>query len=218
MPTITSISPQKRKPGRFNIFIDDKFAFGLSYLSFLKNNLKVGKYLDQEEIKKIISKEELSKLQELSLRFLSYRPRSEKEVRDYLIKKISTKEGIKFSQASDSPLIGEVITKLKRYKYLDDSEFAKWFSTSQTRSRPKSQRIIRFNLLKKGITKDIIDTTLKDSPKDSDSARRAVEKKLARWQKLPPQDFKKKLYQYLASRGFDFETISETFAFFSKKS
>ncbi len=215
MPKITAISPQKKKSDRFNVFLDEKFAFGIEGETLLGHNLKVGKILSEEEISKIIKKEQGTKLLDLATNFLSYRPRSEKEVRDYLIKKISTRENIKFSEARESPLIDQVISKLKKYKYLDDLEFAKWHVAARTGLRPKGRTIIKLELKKKGISQEIIDQI--PAVDETILAKIAIEKKIPRWQNLPSLEYKKKFYQYLASRGFDYDTIKETFAFFSKK-
>jgi len=215
VPKITAISPQKKKSDRFNVFLDEKFAFGIEGETLLGHNLKVGKILSEEEISKIIKKEQGTKLLDLATNFLSYRPRSEKEVRDYLIKKISTRENIKFSEARESPLIDQVISKLKKYKYLDDLEFAKWHVAARTGLRPKGRTIIKLELKKKGISQEIIDQI--PAVDETILAKIAIEKKIPRWQNLPSLEYKKKFYQYLASRGFDYDTIKETFAFFSKK-
>ncbi len=217
MPQITAISPQKKKSGRFNLFLDGKFALGIEGETLLAVGLKIGKVLSEEEISKIIKKEQGTKLLDLATNFLSFRPRSEKEVRDYLVKKISVRENIKFSQARQSPLMEQVVAKLKKYKYLNDLDFAKWFMASRTSSRPKGLALIKLELKRKGIVQEIIDKISASSPNEQNLARRAVEKKVKRWQNLPVMEFKKKFYQYLASRGFDFDTIRETFAFFTKK-
>lgn len=217
MPTITAITPQK-KSGRFNLFLDGNFAFGIESETLLSTNLKVGKIISAEAITEIVKKEQGTKLLDLATNFLSYRPRSEKEVKDYLTKKIAQKENIKFALAAQSPMIGQTIAKLKRYKYLDDREFAKWFVTSRTSSHPKGSMVIRLELKRKGIADDLITKTLSGLLNETDLAKKAVEKKVKRWANLPPMDFKKKFYVYLASRGFDYETIKDTFAFFKKKS
>ncbi|MEX2028674.1 MAG: RecX family transcriptional regulator [Candidatus Curtissbacteria bacterium] len=217
MPKITAISPQKKKIGRFNIFLDDKFAFGIEAEILLSNNFKIGQVLQEEEIARIIKSEQGTKLLDLATNFLSYRPRSEREMGDYLAKKISAKEGIKFQEARQSEQIEKIIFKLKKYKYLDDKQFAQWFVTSRTSSRPKGAALIKLELRKKGIDREIIDEIFHNAPGETNLAKRAVERKLRGWENLTTMDFKKKFYSYLASKGFDFETIKETFAFYSKK-
>jgi len=217
VPQITAIEPQKRKKGRFNIFLDDKFAFGISSFTLLEHNLKVGKALGADEIETITKKEELAKLLELATNYLSYRPRSEKEVIDYLVKKIASRENIKFNQAKESALIPLAVKKLKKYKYLDDNAFAKWWLESRLRSRPKSLRQIKIELKQKGIESETLESISPQSLNEVEIAKKALAKKVKRWQTLSPIDFKKKVYQYLLSRGFDYETVREVFAFFNKK-
>ncbi len=217
MPKVTDITPQKKKSDRFNIFLDDKFAFGINAEILLANGLKVGQILQEEKIAKIIKSEQGTKLLDLATNFLSYRPRSEKEVKEYLAKKISSKENIKFQEARESPQIDQIIQKLKKYKYLNDREFAEWFVASRTSSRPKGIALIKLELKSKGIAQDLINEILFSNVKEIDLAKKAIEKRLKRWQNLTTLEYKKKFYQYLANRGFGFEIIKEAFAFFSKK-
>lgn len=217
MPTITQIVPQKKNKDRFNIFLNDKFAFGVSNFTLLENNLKIGKDLSAADIEKITKKEELAKLIELATNYLSFRPRSEKEVTDYLIKKIASRENIKWNQARESQLVPLVIAKLKKYEYLNDKDFAKWWLESRIRSRPRSLRQIKVELRKKGIDPEILESVSPQSLNEAEIAKKALSKKVKRWQMLSPVEFKKKVYQYLLSRGFDYEIVREVFAFFNKK-
>ena len=89
MPFVTSIEPQKKKPDRFNIFVDGKFSFGLDAETLVKSGLKTGREISEKEIKKLVFENETNKLMEKALRFLSFRPRSESEVRRYLRRKLS---------------------------------------------------------------------------------------------------------------------------------
>jgi len=216
VPRITSVKPQKRKE-RFNIFLDDKFAFGVDENILVKNHLKVGKILTGDQIEKLIKETILGKLLDQALRFLSYRPRSQKEVTTYLTQKIAKRENIKFREAKESPLIDAVALKLKRYNYLDDHEFAKWLVGLRIKSASRGFSLIKQELIRKGIDKEIIQSLLSKYPNQTLIAKKAIEKKIKRWQGLSELDLKKKVYAHLASRGFDFETIKEVFAFLIKR-
>jgi regulatory protein len=213
---ITAIEPQKTRKERFNLFVDGQFATGISLESLLVNSLKVDQQLTSQELEKIISKEELTKLFDKVLHFLSYRPRSEKEIKDYLTKKISQEQKISFSEAKESLLIKKISDKLKKYKYINDEEFSKWLISSIVLKK-KGPRAARVEFIKKGLPKDIVDEALSKFPNQKEIAKKAIEKKLKLWQKLSNLDFKKKVYRYLASRGFDWEIIKEVFASISKK-
>lgn len=212
MPQITSLEPQKRKKDRANVFIDNKFAFACDVEALLKHQLKASQNISQEKIDSIIKKDEVSKLFDSSLKFLSYRPRSKKEVEDYLTRKISRKENVKYFQAKESELITLVVGKLTKHKYIDDRQFATWWIEARSKSKPKGKSIIKFELIKKGIDKEIIENELSKITNQKELALKSIERKLPRWQKLPIVEFKKKIYSFLGARGFDFETIKEIVA------
>lgn len=218
MPQITAIEPQKKKKDRVNIFLDQKFAFSLSDYSLLKNNLSVGQILADAQLEKIIKGEQLAKLQEAAIKILAARPRSEREVRIYLAAKIAKSQNVKFSQARESLLIEKIIAKLKKYGYLNDLDFAKWYVDSRTRSHPKGRILLKLELKGKGIDTEIISQVLEKSISETALAQKALVKKIKTWQKLAPIELKKKVYQYLAARGFDFDTIKETVANLARKS
>ena len=216
MPRITAIEPQKKKEARFNLYVDYKFATGVRPETLAKNNLSVGQNLSGAELAKIILGEEQAKLMDKVLRFLSTRPKSEREVKDYLTRKISDSQKVKFSQAKESFLLKKIIAKLKDYKYINDREFTKWWLSARI-SAKKGPRLIKYELLRKGINRDIVESTLTGFKNQTLLARAAIEKKLNNWQKLPGAKMKQKVYQYLISRGFEYDTAKEVFAQIEKK-
>lgn len=216
MPQITAIEPQKKIKDRLNLFINGQFAAGVNQLTALEHNLQVGKNLAQKDLANIILKEEITKLTDKVLRFLAIRPRSEKEVVDFLVGKIAKKQNVKFTEARNSLLIAPIIVKLKKYQYLSDRQFAKWWVSSRERSNPKGALVLKAELTKKGIAKDIIDSVLADLPNQVNTAKKLIQKKIKLWQKLSPFEYKRKIYQHLASRGFDYQTIRQTLAFLTK--
>lgn len=217
MPQITAVTPQKKKTSRYNIFLDGHFAFGIETENLIKHKLKIDQNLTQEEIQKIVREDKLGNLVNKSLNFLSFRPRSQKEVEDYLAKKIAAAEEVKFNQAKSSGIITEVIAKLKKYKYLNDYDFANWWLESRIKSNPKGPKFIEMELRRKNISREIINKVLRNFPDQKSAALKSLQKKLSRWQKLPAVEFKRKIYTHLASRGFESETIQEIIAFLTKK-
>jgi len=199
MSEVTAIEPQKRKAGRFNIFVDGSFAFGLDEKILAEVNLKVGQKITQAKIEKLISEYGVAKILAKVLNFLSFRPRSKKEISNYLKKKnLGEKE------------IDEVLKKLERLKFIDDEEFVKFWIKSRTSGRPKGKRLIFSELIRKGIDRELIEKFLAESDLDeAELARKALEKKLKIWQKLSSLEFRQKAARFLASRGFDWETIKK---------
>jgi len=217
VPKISSIEPQKKKKDRFNVYIDGKFSFGANAETILKYQIISGRELSTTKIDQIRKEEDVTKHFDATLNYLSYRPRSQKEVEDYLIKRISKKENIKFSQAKDSDIISEIVGKLKKYKYLNDIEFSKWWISSRSNSRPRGIIVIKSELIQKGINREIIEELLPGMKSQKSIALKAIEKKLNRWEKLSEVEFKKRVYSFLSMRGFDYDTIKEIVAQIRKK-
>jgi regulatory protein len=136
--------------------------------------------------------------------FLSFRPRSEKEVRDNLAKKKAPQE-----------IIDRVLTQLKDHKFVNDEEFARWFIEQRLRFRPKSLNLIKLELKQKGISKDVIDELAIRNNEfgaetDIESAKKLVEKKIDKYRDLDKQEIYHKLGAYLARRGFNWDTIKKS--------
>jgi len=200
MPEITAIEPQKRKKTRFNIFLDGEFAFGLDSEALIRNELRVGKQLDKEEVEKLVLENEVGKVMEKVWRFLAVRPRSRREMEVYLKKKEA------------GPRVCEIIfQKLERYGGVNDFEFAQMWVESRNHIRPKGNIALRMELYKKGIDKEIIDEVLdKNKGLQTELAKKAAEKKIRRFSHLPYKDFFQKMTAYLLSRGFDWQTVKST--------
>lgn len=138
----------------------------------------------------------------LSLRFLSYRPRSEKEIRDYLEKK-----------KIDEKIIAQIMAKLIEYKFIDDTDFTKFWIEQRTKFKHKPIRVIEYELKQKGINKEIIDNVLAnhDEKKNTDleSAKKLADKKLDFYRNLEPKKRREKVTNYLLRKGFNYETVKK---------
>ena len=84
MPVITSIKPQKKKQQRFNIFLDGKFAFSLSAEALAQAGLHENQEIPPNDVRKLINESEFALIFDKILKFLSFRPRSEFEINEYM--------------------------------------------------------------------------------------------------------------------------------------
>lgn len=198
MPQVTAIKPQKRQ-NRFNIFLDGKFAFALDADNLFKSGLQINQEISQDKIEKLIKEYELVKVFDHVLNFFSFRPRSEKELDIWFIRKQIGEETQKL-----------IKQKLKDLHYLNDEEFAKWWIEQRMNFRPKSKKVIGLELKQKGINKEII-VRLLDCyiAKDSEEglARKIAEKYMKKIINLPQAEQRQKLQTALLCRGFTWETI-----------
>lgn len=144
-------------------------------------------------------KEELDIAFARSLRYLSFRPRSEKELSDFLNKKNLKPQ-----------IIQAVIERLKKEKLLGDEDFVKWWIEQRQEFKHKSKFFIKQELLQKGVDKTIIEKHLQESAEDDSVAARVLfNKALRRFEGLPEIEFKKKMTEYLYRRGHQFSVINE---------
>ncbi len=201
MPKITSIQAQKNNPERVNIYLDGEFAFGISQEVLLKHGLTKGSELDEQKKQAVLEEEELGKELERAYRYLSYRPRSRFEMEQYFNK-------------HDTPndLVRMVLEKLEARDYIDDEAFAAWWVEERLDARPKGSLALRQELSQKGIDRKVIDKTLayyQDRIESEEIVEEVVEKALKRYQKYQGRTLRWKLWQYLARRGYNSETIRQ---------
>lgn len=149
---------------------------------------------------------EYEKLLGAGYRYVSFRPRSEKEITDFLQKKLHT------WHTTAPAVLTKVLDRFRELGYIDDKKFIAWWVEQRNTHRPKGKHVIIQELQQKGIHKSLIEEVLAESPDGSDEtelAKQAVSKKLDLWKKLPKLDKKRKIYDYLTRRGFSFDTIRD---------
>lgn len=198
MPIVTAIKSQKNKK-RVNVYLDDKFGFGIDLDNFMLLHLKVNQELSEEKVAEIVKKAEFQKTLDKLLRFATVRPRSEKEIKDYFRRK----------EVHES-LHRELLEKLRHFELLDDVKFAKWWVEQRIEFKSKSKRVIKQELLQKGIDRNIIEDVLEETKIDEEKmARELIEKKMYKWKNLQPREAKQKRSQYLAGKGFGWDVIEK---------
>ncbi|MGA2910332.1 MAG: RecX family transcriptional regulator [Candidatus Microgenomates bacterium] len=201
MPVITSIKQQKKKD-RVNVYLDDKFGFGIDLTNFVLLHLKVNQELTEKEVEEIVRKAEFQKTLDKLFRFAMVRPRSEKEIKDYFRRK-------KVHESMHENLF----EKLRHFELLDDAKFAKWWVDQRANFKPKPKRILIQELRIKGIDKGIIDEVLGEEVVDEEKmARDLLEKKAYKWKGLEPRLRRQKISQYLAGKGFGWNVIEKVVA------
>lgn len=198
MPIVTKISSQK-KSGRANIFLDGKFAFGIDLDNLVKFGLKVEQELTDAQVAKIVKEAEFAKTLGKLLNFATVRLRSSKEVADWFRRK-------EVHESLHSKLLG----KLAKYDLLDDVKFAEWWVGQRLAFKHKSRKELVFELRRKGLDKAIIDSVLESSDIDDVAAARAqLATRAYKWQRLEPALRKQKQSEYLARKGFGWDTIKQ---------
>ncbi len=187
---VTALKAQKRNSNRINVYLDDEFAFGLS--RFAAAWLQVGEELSAEKIQELQDLDAQEVANQRALNFLSYRPRSEAEVRKNL-QKHDTPEGV----------ITEVLSRLRKNGLVDDTQFARTWVENRSTFRPRGRCALAMELRQKGIRDEAIDEALRDLDEDKLAYQAAI-KQSRRYEGLEWMAFRQKMSAYLARRGFNY--------------
>ncbi len=196
---VTKISVQQKNQSRVNVFIDGKYALSLSLDELLVAKLKRDQELNQQELKALQQVSSDGKLRIRAIEWLAVRPRSSKELKDYLKRK----------QASDE-LIEKLILEFQSKKYQSDQSFAIWWVTQRRTNKQRSARFIASELSQKGISRELAQEVLGENEMtDIDVLRVLVVKKRKNFRY---KNDDKKLTEYLARQGYSFSLIKEVLA------
>jgi regulatory protein len=196
MKKITAIEAQKNNPKRVNIYLDGEFALGLD--RFVAAWLTIGQSLDEEKITRLQVEDSQEKAYRQALLFLGIRARSEMEVRRKLEK-----------HEIPAILIDQTIARLREERLLNDGQFAQTWVANRSEFRPRSRRVLTAELRQKGLADADIKSATEKVNEES-LAFTAAQKRLRRLDGLEWSEFRKKLSEFLARRGFEYDVITLT--------
>lgn len=209
---------------KVHVFVDGKHALTVSLDVAAAERLTVGQACPPERLARLHSALEEAQVYESALNFLSYRPRSAREVEQRLRKKGHTPEQIEVA-----------MERLREQGYVDDQAFARfWIGNRQTFS-PRGPRLLRSELRQKGVPTDIVDAAMAEyqdeqaqreeqsaqvaleagtsddepaSGSDDASALALARKRMRVLSNLDPVTAKRRLSSFLARRGYNYDVIA----------
>jgi len=198
MPTITGLVQGKKNPNRVNVYLDGLFAFALSIDEVGKRELKKGLELTDIQIEEMLTKDINDKAYGKVLNFISYRPRTLKEIRDRL----------KQYEVDDKETQNYIIDRLTANGYIDDVAFARWFVESRNIHRPRSHRMLTQELMIKGVSKEDITLAMDSANGEETSILKVLNKKLGEHRHLESVE-RQNILGYLGRQGYSWELIKE---------
>jgi regulatory protein len=197
---ITGIERQKKNPRRYNVYIDNEFGLGLDKNVIIDNGLRTGDEITESTLDTLRTEDAKVRAYQTAMRYLSYRPRSVKEIQSRL-----EREDI------DDKIIGQTIGRLLEQNLIDDRKYAELFTESRIQHKPVGISRLRRELRQKGIAGQIIEEIEQRYFGDEDEYRRAfllADKKLRSDRRTDPIGRKRRLAAFLGRRGFEWDTIN----------
>lgn len=194
MKKITALVVQKRNPNRVNIHLDGEYAFGVARI--VAAWLRVGAELDEKKIEQLQVEDARERAYQQAMLFLSYRARSESEIRQNLRK-----------HEIPEAVIDLTLDRLRQDGLANDDEFAQAWVENRSTFRPRSRRMLAMELRQKGLDDESMQSALKNVD-DEPLAYEAAKKRATRFKDLEWSEFRKKLSDFLARRGFSYSVVA----------
>lgn len=203
---ITALKIQLRDKDRVNVFVDGKYSFSLDITQVAELGIKTGAEYSAEELAELENESQFGKLYTRSLEYALTRPRSQREMRDYLYRKTRdtrTKTGT-IKKGVSKELTERVFDRLYEKGYINDEKFAQFWVENRNVRKGSSLRKLQAELQAKGVDRSIIDRTLEGSDRsDIDELKKIIAKKAKRY------DDEQKLLAYLMRQGFRYDDVKE---------
>lgn len=203
---ITALKVQLRDKDRVNVFVDGKYSFSLDITQVAELGIKTGAEYTVEELAELENESQFGKLYTRSLEYVLIRPRSQRELRDYLYRKTRdsrTKMGT-IKKGVSPELTERVFNRLLEKGYLDDEKFARFWVENRNTRKGSSLRKLQSELMAKGVERSIIERALQDTDRsDTDELQKIILKKASRYSD------EQKLMAYLVRQGFSYDDVKQ---------
>ena len=215
---VTNMKEAAHGQNRVNIYIDDSFFCSLDISQVVDHSIKIGCELTEEKLADLKRASDFGKFYTQALEYVLMRPHSIKEIRDYLKRKTLNKKirvknritgeyQVKTQKGYDSSLIPLVLERLDKHGHLDDHRFAELWVENRSIKKGVSLKKLRIELVKKGVSQDIIEDVLHSKSRDErEELRKVIARKANRY------DNQQKLIQYLVRQGFNYSDVLDELA------
>ncbi len=222
---ITALQADPADENKVHVFIDGKHVMVVSLDVAANARLTVGQECPPQRLEQLHQAQELDDIYQKALAFLSYRPRSAREVEQRMRRKGFTPEQV-----------SGVMERLRSQKYIDDHEFARFWVSNRMTFNPRGPRLLRSELRQKGVPAEIVEEVLKEQVETQEElVQRAEElkvgqssnldepvpgtdlanalalarKRLRTYGNLEPQAARRRLSGFLARRGYGYDIIDQ---------
>lgn len=203
---ITALKTQVRDKNRINVSVDGKYRLSLDITQVIELGMRVGLELTEKELLSIEEESQYGKLYMRALEYVLMRPRSMREMRDYLYRKTRdtrTKTG-DIRKGVSKELTERVFDRLHEKGYLNDEKFAQFWVENRNLRKGSSTRKLQSELSAKGVSSEITERIFSQSERsDTEEIKKVIAKKAKRY------DDSQKLIAYLARQGFRYDDIKQ---------
>lgn len=187
---------EERKKSMTALFIDGEYAVSIDTMTFVSSGKKTGSEITDDELYDLTEKSKISRAKEKAFYLIEYRSRTKRELLDKLV-----------------PLYGEnaaelAVERLEELGLIDDEAYAREYAESLLFRKKFSRERALFEMMKKGIEKDVIEEILDElSPEPVEQIRSLIETKFYR--NLSDEKGRKKIINSLKTMGYRWSDIND---------
>jgi regulatory protein len=187
--------PRKRY---YDVTLDRGGVVRLSPEVLASSALRPGQDLTSGDLQALKDRESRYRALSGALRLLSYRQRSERELRDALRRR-----------SVPDDIIAETMERLRGNGLVNDADFARSYVETRDDTSPRARRLLAAELAARGVGRAERERSLA-SVDEAQAAYRAGQKRVRTLASAPYADFQRRLSDHLLRRGFGYDIARET--------
>lgn len=195
MAVVTRLIAGRGHNSKVKVYLDDQYAFSLEAVVALEAGLRPMRELSAEQLEKLDKANKFRLALSSAERLISFRPRSEAELRQKLGRKGFTAD-----------VITQALERLRQSGLVDDVAFARYWAENRAAFHPRGQRLVQAELRHKGVALEVVQEATNEL-NDTKSAYLAGLKKARLLHTCDYNEFSRKLGEYLRRRGYDYDAI-----------
>jgi regulatory protein len=198
---VSAITASARHQGRFEVLVDGESMATLSLDAIERLALHTGTPITESLARRALVEEAALHTFDRAANMLAARPRAARDLERLLVRKGEPAEHV-----------AAAIERLTAMGALDDARFARQFIRSKIAGAGLSRRRLQSELWRRGVARDVIDTALtevvaEDEVDEDAQIAHVAAKKLRTLRSLDPATGRRRLYAFLARRGYDSSAI-----------
>ena len=215
MPTITAVTPSTRRAqrravaraetgeslsSRYSVAVDGAPLGDLSLDAIERLDIHVGAEVSDRVIAEITRETQALHTYDRAVTLLAAHARASKELERLLVRK---GEPVALAKAA--------VARLTEQGFLDDASFARQFTRTKL-AGGLSRRRMQAELARRGVARDIADAAIDEviideDVDEADTCDRVATKKLRSLRGLAPDVQRRRLYAFLARRGYELDDV-----------
>jgi regulatory protein len=194
---VTGIVESSRKDGRYVVELDGQMGPTVSLDILERLGVRIGSAVDEARMAALEAEGAALRTYDRALNMLAFQARSSRDLQRKLVQK-----------GEEPALVDAAIARLLERGLLDDADFARQLTRSKVLGAGASKRRVQQELFKKGVARATADAAIAEVFEDEQVDEQAVvdeaaRKKVRSLAKLDPETRRRRLYGFLARKGYD---------------